>query len=190
MKTTKILGATTLAGALLFTGVGAAHSNEAHADSQNQFTVANQTEWQIQHDRLLQGRLSGKGGGEGGGPGSVNSYDKTYQEYLDNNKKYAQENGLKFDIRSEKESAELFKDDDSVNFEAEANKLHGQQQAPDNTVTTQNNNQQQAVQNNATQAQELPATGETTNNGLVASIATALLAVGSLLTFKRFSKEK
>ncbi|MGC9603774.1 LPXTG cell wall anchor domain-containing protein [Staphylococcus warneri] len=105
-------------------------------------------------------------------------------------KKYAQENGLKFDIRSEKESAELFKDDDSVNFEAEANKLHGQQQAPDNTVTTQNNNQQQAVQNNATQAQELPATGEATDNGLVASIATALLAVGSLLTFKRFSKEK
>ncbi|WP_413486726.1 hypothetical protein [Staphylococcus pasteuri] len=34
MKTTKILGATTLAGALLFTGVGATHSNEAHADTQ------------------------------------------------------------------------------------------------------------------------------------------------------------
>ncbi|KAB2234730.1 LPXTG cell wall anchor domain-containing protein, partial [Staphylococcus epidermidis] len=30
MKKTKILGATTLAGALLFTGVGATHSNDAH----------------------------------------------------------------------------------------------------------------------------------------------------------------
>ncbi|WP_141747937.1 LPXTG cell wall anchor domain-containing protein, partial [Staphylococcus sp. HMSC062D04] len=37
-------------------------------------------------------------------------------------------------------------------------------------------------------AQALPETGETENTGLVASIATVLLAVGSLFTFKRFSK--
>ncbi|MEJ7269538.1 LPXTG cell wall anchor domain-containing protein, partial [Staphylococcus epidermidis] len=65
-------------------------------------------------------------------------------------------------------------------FDNSNNNEQGQQQATDNTVTTQNNNQQQAVQNNATQAQDLPATGETTNNGLVASIATVLLAIGSL----------
>lgn len=55
MKTTKILGTTTLAGALLFTGVGATHSNEAHADTQ-EITLPTPSEWQTQHDKLVQAK--------------------------------------------------------------------------------------------------------------------------------------
>ncbi|MBK4047700.1 LPXTG cell wall anchor domain-containing protein [Staphylococcus aureus] len=56
----------------------------------------------------------------------------------------------------------------------------------------QNNGQQtQATTQNNTQSQSttLPKTGkEEVNSSLVTSIAAVLLAVGSLLTFKRFSK--
>lgn len=88
MKTTKILGTTTLAGALLFTGVGATHSNEAHADTQ-EITLPTPSEWQTQHDKLVQAKAEHPNqGGEGGGPGAITSYDKSYEEYIQKNLDY------------------------------------------------------------------------------------------------------
>ena len=188
MKTTKILGATTLAGALLFTGVGATHSNEAHADTQN-ITLPTPDQWQKQHDRLLEGRLSGHGG-EGGGPGAVNSYDNSYNEYVQHNLEYENKYGMVHFVIPSEGKAYLNGQNAQDNNQSS--------QATDNTVATQNNAQQAqgtdstAAQNNTqeqSQAQALPETGETSNTTLVTMVAAVMLAAGSLLTFKRFSKD-
>lgn len=194
MKTTKILGATTLAGALLFTGVGATHSNEAHAADKEKVTLETPQDWQKKHDSLLKGRLEHPNqGGEGGGPGTVSSYQKSYQEYVDQNLKYGEqventeiivpEEGKAF-LNGQQQTS-----DNNSNSQSQNNE-QGQQQATDNNVATQNNQQQTQSQESAqAEAKALPETGEqSTNTGLVASIATLLLAVGSALTFKRFSK--
>lgn len=194
MKTTKILGATTLAGALLFTGVGATHSNEAHAADKEKVTLETPQDWQKKHDSLLKGRLEHPNqGGEGGGPGTVSSYQKSYQEYVDQNLKYGEQVESTEIIVPEEGKAFLNgqqqTSDNNSNSQSQNNE-QGQQQATDNNVATQNNQQQTQSQEPAqAEAKALPETGEqSTNTGLVASIATLLLAVGSALTFKRFSK--
>ncbi|WP_142293696.1 LPXTG cell wall anchor domain-containing protein, partial [Staphylococcus epidermidis] len=66
-----------------------------------------------------------------------------------------------------------------------------QSQATDNKVSTQNNNQQQDNTQEQSQAKVLPETGEeSSNTTLLTMVAAVVLAAGSLLTFKRFSKEK
>lgn len=194
MKTTKILGATTLAGALLFTGVGATHSNEAHAADKEKVTLETPQDWQKKHDSLLKGRLEHPNqGGEGGGPGTVSSYQKSYQEYVDQNLKYGEQvENTEIIVPQEGKAflnGQQQTSDNNSNSQSQNNE-QGQQQATDNNVATQNNQQQTQSQEPAqAEAKALPETGEqSTNTGLVASIATLLLAVGSALTFKRFSK--
>lgn len=194
MKTTKILGATTLAGALLFTGVGATHSNEAHAADKEKVTLETPQDWQKKHDSLLKGRLEHPNqGGEGGGPGTVSSYQKSYQEYVDQNLKYGEQvENTEIIVPDEGKAflnGQQQTSDNNSNSQSQNNE-QGQQQATDNNVATQNNQQQTQSQESAqSEAKALPETGEqATNTGLVASIATLLLAVGSALTFKRFSK--
>ncbi|HEP4925345.1 TPA: LPXTG cell wall anchor domain-containing protein, partial [Streptococcus pyogenes] len=128
-----------------------------------------------------------------GGPGTVSSYQKSYQEYVDQNLKYGEqventeiivpEEGKAF-LNGQQQTS-----DNNSNSQSQNNE-QGQQQATDNNVATQNNQQQTQSQEPAqAEAKALPETGEqSTNTGLVASIATLLLAVGSALTFKRFSK--
>lgn len=158
----------------MFTGV---NTNDANAKQDLQ--LANEKEWQIQHDRLLEARLSGHGG-EGGGPGAVTSYQDSYQEYVNYYKEWANKNGYDISIRSEKESSELFKDDETVDFDNY--QLPNNQNQTNNNKATQNNEQQ-------TQSKKLPETGEqSTNTNLTTIIASIVLASGSLLTFKRFSK--
>ena len=188
MKTTKILGATTLAGALLFTGVSShnASAAESSVNANNAQSVATQV-WKedgYKPERVNFQKAEDKGdyyllgynNKSGVGDGAVRVYKDGTVETGEG-------------VLATADDGKFYKNG-KYQFDNSNNNEQGQQQATDNTVTTQNNNQQQAVQNNATQAQELPATGETTNNGLEASIATVLLAIGSLLTFKRFSKEK
>ena len=200
MKKSKVLATTTLAGALLFTGV---NTNNANAEAKQDLQLASEKEWQIQHDRLLKARLSGQGG-EGGGPGAVTSYQDSYQEYIDYYKKWGSQNGYDISIRSEKESAELFKDDKSVDFD----NYQLPKDQTNSTTTTQNNNEQNQTANNnpqtqgnsnnvaiqtneaQTTTQVLPETGEQSNSGLVTIIASVLLAVGSLLAFRRTSNSK
>ena len=194
MKTTKILVATTLAGALLFTGVGATGWNEAHAADKEKVTLETPQDWQKKHDSLLKGRLEHPNqGGEGGGPGSVSSYQKSYQEYVDQNLKYGEQvENTEIIVPDEGKAflnGQQQTSDNNSNSQSQNNE-QGQQQATDNNVATQNNQQQTQSQEPAqAEAKALPETGEkSTNTGLVASIATLLLAVGSALTFKRFSK--
>ncbi|TES10852.1 LPXTG cell wall anchor domain-containing protein, partial [Staphylococcus epidermidis] len=74
-------------------------------------------------------------------------------------------------------------------YDAKGNLVQKNSNGSDNSSNTQSqatdNTQKQPAQS---EAKALPETGETENTGLVASIATVLLAIGSLFTFKRFSK--
>lgn len=200
MKTTKILGTTTLAGALLFTGVGATHSNEAHADTQ-EITLPTPSEWQTQHDKMVQAKAEHPNqGGEGGGPGAITSYDKSYEEYIQKNLDYERKYGIvDFKIPQEGKAYLNGQDNDNSNNQqsSQNNDQQAQNQATDNNVSTQNNDQQQTqtTDNNTTtqtntqeQAKVLPETGESSNTTILTIVASILLAAGSLLTFKRFSK--
>ena len=158
MKTTKILGATTIAGALLFTGTYA-NTNETYAKSE--VTLATPDEWQQRHDEMVKAKQENPNrGGEGGGPGAISSYQDSYQEYVEQNLKYDEQ----------VDSTEIIVPQEGKDF------LNNQEQAT-------NNNQEQ------TQNTVLPKTGEeSTNTTFTTIIASILLATGSLLTFKRFSK--
>lgn len=186
MKTAKILGATTLAGALLFTGVGATHSYEAHASEVQKVTLATPDKWQKQHDKLLEARLHNNGHqfGEGGGPGAINSYQTSYQDYVNRYLQQAKKYGnVEYTIPPEGKAY-----------------LNGQNNQNTNGTTAQDNNQGQSSQatsnaksENKTQSQNqsqaLPETGEeTSNTTLVTMIASVILAAGSLLAFRRTSK--
>ena len=166
MKTTKILGATTIAGALLFTGTYA-NTNETYAKSE--VTLATPDEWQQRHDEMVKAKQENPNrGGEGGGPGAISSYQDSYQEYVEQNLKYDEQ----------VDSTEIIVPQEGKDF------LNNQEQAT-------NSNQEQAANNNQEQTQNtvLPKTGEeSTNTTFTTIIASILLATGSLLTFKRFSK--
>ena len=200
MKTTKILGTTTLAGALLFTGVGATHSNEAHADTQ-EITLPTPSEWQTQHDKLVQAKAEHPNqGGEGGGPGAITSYDKSYEEYIQKNLDYERKyETVDFKIPQEGKAYLNGQNSDNSNNQQLSQNYdqQAQNQATDNTVNTQNNDQQQTqtTDNNTTtqtntqeQAKVLPETGESSNTTILTIVASVLLAAGSLLVFRRTSK--
>lgn len=186
MKTTKILGATTLAGALLFTGVGATHSNEAHADDTMKVTLETPQDWQKRHDEMVQAKAEHPNqGGEGGGPGTVSTSQNSYQQYVEDNLKYGEQ----------VESTEIIVPEEGKAF------LNGQQQNSDNNsnAQAQNNEQSQSQATDNNQAtdnakaenntQALPETGEeSSNTTLVTMIASVILAAGSLLAFRRTSK--
>ena len=198
MKTTKILGATTLAGALLFTGVSSHDANAAENLSKSQAEdsvknfVSNNNDYQTNGDTKF---ISTKD--EWSDSPIDNSYNIAFGEERNQSPSF---------LYVKKDTGDIYDHDGnlvqkgSVNSEDTTQNINQSSQATDNTVNTQNNEQQtQATDNNvATQnnqqttqsdAKSLPETGEqSTNTGLVASIATLLLAVGSALTFKRFSK--
>lgn len=193
MKTTKILGATTLAGALLFTGVGATHSYEAHAaeqglsDSQvlntaNGYIQSHGIKLNPQSKVMINKQEPSPNGyvavmfGEQGhnGPSAV-FVNKSNGSIIDD---HAKEHNVK--------TPDQQQDTDATNHT--------------NNSTSQNNNQGQSSQatsnaksENKTQSQNqsqaLPETGEeTSNTTLVTMIASVILAAGSLLAFRRTSK--
>lgn len=201
MKTTKILGATTLAGALLFTGLG-------HADAAEQVNVNNAKD--IAYKATLNDEAR-KGGFSPGRTSDLNSNDsytttKKGNDYIisspdegaytyrlaENGKLYmtTKYDGKEYYIsqsnvtNSQQPTQERQNQTGYNNDQAQTTNNDTQSQATDNNVATQDNEQQ-------TQAKTLPETGEESSNAtLVTVIASILLAAGSLLSFKRFSKEK
>ncbi|MFD8018659.1 LPXTG cell wall anchor domain-containing protein [Staphylococcus warneri] len=175
MKQTKTLGATTLAGALLFTSFGTANADQVVNDS----NVKDYAEQAIGSKYTSSGKI-------------ISSNYKDKGEYYELNFGGEKDNGSA--------TAKVYKDGRVVGHSpqeptkdivyAEAQQQHTQDnnhssQATDNNNTAQNNTQEQS------QAKVLPETGEESSNAtLVTMIASVLLAAGSLLTFKRFSKEK
>lgn len=177
MKTTKILGATTLAGALLFTGINA-HAAENVSKSQAEDSVRN----------LVTNNSNFH-------PKEGTNFTEFYQDDVD----YPVDNSYPIIFGEEpnqspttlfvkKDTGDIYDYDGNLvqkgSVGSEDTNQNNEQQTPatDNTVT-QDNTQSQS------EAQTLPETGETSNTTLVTMIAAVMLAAGSLLTFKRFSKD-
>ncbi|WP_411912762.1 LPXTG cell wall anchor domain-containing protein [Staphylococcus pasteuri] len=106
------------------------------------------------------------------------------------------ENGSGLLASNDDSDAEFYK---LGKYDFDNSKSNDQQQATDNTVNTQQNDQQtqatnsnDATQSNTpeqSQAKALPETGQS-NTTFVTTVAAILLAVGSLLTFRRVSKNQ
>ena len=172
MKTTKILGATTLAGALLFTGVGHVNAAENLSESQAEDSVKNFVS------------------------NNNNSYNIAFGEERNQSPSFLY---VKKDTGDIYDHDGNLVQKGSANSEDTTQNNNQSSQATDNTVNTQNNEQQQSqatdnakAKNNTqsqNQAQALPETGEeSSNTTLVTMIASVILAAGSLLAFRRTSK--
>ncbi|HAR0546008.1 TPA: LPXTG cell wall anchor domain-containing protein, partial [Enterococcus faecium] len=191
-KTTKILGATTIAGALLFTGL----SNADAAQTVNDSNVRDYAKNAIGSKYNASGSILI--GGYGDGVTDKDNGVKDNGDYYTVIFSGEEDNGIG--------SAKVYKDghieartpsdpDKVLTIDAPENTQtkndNTQSQATDNKVVTQNNNQQQDNTQEQSQAKVLPETGEeSSNTTLLTMVAAVVLAAGSLLTFKRFSKEK
>ncbi|WP_145452337.1 LPXTG cell wall anchor domain-containing protein [Staphylococcus epidermidis] len=202
MKTTKILGATTIAGALLFTGINA-HAAESEVTSDNASNIATNVmkkagqspenvNFQEAKDKGDYYFLS-YGNKSGVGVGGVRVYkDGTVSSTsgirgADDNGQYFEKDGkYEFDKTQNSQDNNQFSQNTGNTSTMQKN-----EQANDNNVVSQNNNQQQDNTQEQSQAKVLPETGEeSSNTTLLTMVAAVVLAAGSLLTFKRFSKEK
>ena len=205
MKKSSIFTTTTLAGALLFSGVGV---HQAHA-AESEVTADNATEigssvmkengyhpenvnFNTPQDKgdyylILYGNKSGHGSGAvkvhkdglvesgAGAAAGTERGELTKVGY--------------YQFAKSQDSTSNNSTNDNANSEQ-------QKQTTDNNISTQNTDQQTTEKNVSTQnnkqqtTKALPETGEQSNSGLVTIIASVLLAAGSLLTFKRFSNNK
>ncbi|MCO6212044.1 LPXTG cell wall anchor domain-containing protein [Staphylococcus epidermidis] len=200
MKKFSVLATTTLAEALLFTGVNA-HAAESEVTSDNASSIATDVlkkdgqspenvNFQKAEDKGDYYFLS-YGNKSGMGVGGVRVYkDGTVS--------------LTSGIRGANDEGEYFEEDGKYEFSNTQNSQSNNQfsqntgttmqkdeQTTDNSVATQNNEEQaQNTTPKQSQAKVLPETGEQSNSGLVTVIASVLLAAGSLLAFRRVSKSK
>lgn len=186
MKKSKVLATTSLAGALLFTGVG----HQAHAESKRPIHVFTEKQFNEQ-DKV--GENDGYGGGPGSGVHIVNK-GESYQDYLNRVKNgqalNEEASGQKIKYVYPKEAKDILNGNNSDNNQSKTTVVdtyQGDQQQQNNgqqtQATTQNNTQSQST--------TLPKTGkEDVNSGLVTIIASVLLAAGSLLAFRRTSNSK
>ena len=195
MKITKILGTTTIAGALLFTGVSShnASAAESSVNANNAQSVATQV-WKedgYKPERVNFQKAEDKGdyyllgynNKSGVGDGAVRVYKDGTVETGEG-------------VLATADDGKFYKNG-KYQFDNSNNNEQGQQQATDNNVSTQNNTQEQQdntqeQQDNTqeqSQAKVLPETGEeSSNTTLVTMIASVILAAGSLLAFRRTSK--
>ncbi len=196
MKSLKILGATTVTGALLFTGIGTGYLHQAHAADNYTSVNGNNA---VDIAKSVQ---------------SQNGFDANSLEYSD-----AKNKGDYYEIHAHNKShvggsiITVYKDgtvksgglanpEDATKvgqYDLNKNNKY-QEQANTNNTTTQNDDQKQTSQStnnpkfeNNTQSQNqtqtLPETGEKQQtSGLTTMIAAVLLAIGSLFTLKRTSK--
>lgn len=206
MKTAKILGATTLAGALLFTGLGNANAAE-------QININNAKD--IANKATLNDEAS-KGGFSPGPTSDLSSNDsytttKKGNDYIISS---PDEGAYTYRLAEDGKLYMTTKYDGKEYYISQANVDNSQQPVQKKQNQTDNNSNQtqtatdetqnpatdnnnvevnntQATDNSKTEnnTQALPETGEESSNTTLATmIASILLATGSLLTFKRFSK--
>ncbi|PBJ84862.1 hypothetical protein CLR87_11380, partial [Staphylococcus epidermidis] len=140
MKTTKILGATTLAGALLFTGVGHVNAAENLSESQAEDSVknfvSNNNDYQTKGDTKF---ISTKD--EWSDSPIDNSYNIAFGEERNQSPSF---------LYVKKDTGDIYDHDGnlvqkgSANSEDTTQNNNQSSQATDNTVNTQNNEQQQS----------------------------------------------
>ncbi|QFR05858.1 LPXTG cell wall anchor domain-containing protein [Staphylococcus haemolyticus] len=203
MKKSKVLATTTLAGALLFTGVGATHN--AHA-AESEVTAKNATDIGIsvmkeygQHPENVNFNTPEDrgdhyvifyGNKSGHGSGAVEVYKnglvKTGSGAAAGTEHGDMTNIGYYQFEKAQDSTTTNNNTQSTdNTQAATN--NNTTAATDNNVSTQENNTQSTQSN---EAQTLPETGGQSNSGLVTIVASVLLAAGSLLAFRRTSNSK
>ena len=212
MKKSKVLATTTLAGALLFTGVGATHNAHA-ADVVNDYNVEDYATKVLGEHYTEAGKVVAQAnreeqdyykvlfaGEQDNGPGEAKVYrdgrvvavtpnDPTnWKVFAEGNSSNSSQN-----TNSTNNNTQAATNNETTNNEATNNNTTA---ATDNTTatttaTTTNNNTQSTQSNEAqTTTQALPETGEQSNSGLITIVASVLLAAGSLLAFRRTSNSK
>ena len=195
MKKTNLIATTALAGALVFTGANNAHAAEELSDSQIQ---------QKASDYINANNLQLKEGSkiavsdENYGIDVPDGYKLViYSEIINNSPSSMYVNkttGDVIDPIKDHVNQSMAQNNEEQTTDSNATADNNEQQTADSNVTA-DNNKQQTTDSNVTadnnEQQVLPETGETqSNSSLVTIFASVLLAVGSLLTFKRFSNNK
>ncbi|MCI2775029.1 LPXTG cell wall anchor domain-containing protein [Staphylococcus petrasii] len=207
MKKSSIFATTTLAGALLFSGVGAhqAHAADQVTKSQAEESVrnfvTNNSNYHPYNDtKYIEWHMDGV----------ENPIENSYQIIFGENP-----NQSPTSLFVKKDTGDIYNWDGQLVKKGAVNTNQNDQQTTNNTTqnntqvatqitkktndnkaqtTTSSNNTSTQVTNNQSNEQQttnaLPETGEQSNSGLVTIIASVLLAAGSLLTFKRFSNNK
>ena len=212
MKKSKVLATTTLAGALLFTGVGATHNahaaeSEVNVDNAIEITKQITAENGFDNSKINFNHPTDKGdyidvaGNNASGAGGA-----LYRVYKDGTVQWS--DGLaggmpyedlgKYDLAKNTNSTQSTNNttqETTQNDQATTNNNvatnNNTTAATDNNVSTPENNTQSTQSNEAqSTAQALPETGGQSNAGLVTIIASVLLAAGSLLVFRRTSNSK
>ncbi|EHJ09161.1 LPXTG cell wall anchor domain-containing protein [Staphylococcus simiae] len=205
MKKVSLLATTTLAGALLFTGLESGHEAKAAEINANQ---AKNAAVNISKGYTEAGKVSFNKDYTDEG----NFYRFQFYGEEDNGvgfiDVYKDGNTIKYSTPRSGPDGEKVVHGDFLNGQNANTATSNNQQVPSNNAQNQtpapNNNAQNQTQNQnnmqqptnveqapATHMTELPATGEQASNStFIAVIASALMAVGSVLTFKRFSKNK
>ena len=200
MNAIKTLSATTLTGALLFTGIGVANSNEAHAaenysnvNSNNAIDIAKaidgdhsdyQNYWTPKdkgdYYEIVKANKSNVGSGvirvyKDGvvktSWGANNPYETVGQYQLNQSSNNVQTNQTDNRNQSNETNNIITGDDDSQSTQTTNNSYSTNKQVQSSTTV-------------------LPETGEQSNSGLVTVIASVLLAAGSLLIVRKTSKSK
>ena len=212
MKKSKVLATTTLAGALLFTGVGATHNahaaeSEVNVDNAIEITKQITAENGFDNSKINFNHPTDKGdyidvaGNNASGAGGA-----LYRVYKDGTVQWS--DGLaggmpyedlgKYDLAKNTNSTQSTNNttqETTQNDQATTNNNvatnNNTTAATDNNVSTPENNTQSTQSNEAqSTAQALPETGGQSNAGLVTIIASVLLAAGSLLVFRRTFNSK
>ena len=194
MKNSKVLATTTLAGALLFTGVGATH----HANAAENVTKS-QAEESVKNYVTNNNSFN---------PASDTKYTEWHMDDTTNTYPVSNSYQIIFAEKSNQSPTPLYVKKDTGDIydwngnllqkgslgsenNTQVNQTTTSNTTSDNT-TTQNTQSNNETANNDTQSttQALPETGEESNSGLVTIVASVLLATGSLLAFRRTSNSK
>lgn len=203
MKKSKVLATTTLAGALLFTGVG----NVDAAQTVNDSNIRDYAQNTLGSHYTKSGAVSIGGGWsdiepeDHGIKDRGNYYDVVFYGEKDNGigvakvykdgriEAHTPSDPLKtLTIDAPNNTQSTDNTQAATNNEATNNNTTA---TTDNNVSTPENNTQSTQSNEAqSTAQALPETGGQSNAGLVTIIASVLLAAGSLLAFRRTSNSK
>jgi len=201
MKKSKVLATTTLAGALLFTGVGATHNAHA-ADYVNDSNVRDYAKNAIGSKYTEAGSVSI--GGHGGGVTDKDNGVKDNGDYYTVIFSGEKDNGVgaakvykdgRIEAQTPRDANNVLTIDAPNNTQSTDNNQAATNNntttaTTDNDVSTQENNTQSTQTKEAQTTTALPETGEQSNSGLATIIASVLLAAGSLLAFRRTSNSK
>ena len=207
MKKASILATTTLAGTLLFVGAGHAQAASQISSQQAENEVASYIQSSNNYHKMPESGVSAISSQESFSP-IKNAYAIAFGQVGDNGPTYLYVNkstGTIYDGHGNvlqqgtlgQTPSNANNQQNGENTQTTANNQNSQNttqqsnaNATPNAQSSQDNVTTKNTTNQATSAKALPETGETSNSGLVTTIAATLLAAGSFLVLRRTSTTK